>query len=294
MNLDMATLGYSFVEACLRRLGGDGGTMLVGFFFSAVLYLFVTRKTRWKRFFLPYLAVLLVTVFNPYLMKPIIEKMGLSGEYYRFFWLLPMVILVAFVGTKVVLSQKGKWMQAVLLAVCVGMLMTTGTTLLSKGYPRATNIYKVPEELIEINEIMKAHNEKLRKEGTEWGTVKAVYDLNMNILAKQYEPEIEVTLPYEIMQSVRATGEGEQPGDPVWLQMRKRLAEALILEREIEIEGFMSALNVTKTQYIVYPIDGNMNAYISGAGSYEVARTEHYIIWCYSYAKPDDYIDENL
>lgn len=312
MSFDLGTLGWRFVEYCFHNY--EGTCKFMWFFGLAVIYLLFRRKESKARvFFIPYLFVLLLTVFNPFLMKPLVGRLGLTNEYYRFFWLVPVVLVIPYVMTRLVMERKKKWVQALILVLCVFLLYATGTTLKSKNYPVAENIYKIPQELIEINQII----EDDFKEKDLWEEKRVIYDLDLNIVARQYDPSINITVPYETMMTVRSTGQGPQEGEPAWTQARKVLAEALILERSFEeqeenwaflmeemgvknpVEIFMWALNVTKTQYIVYPIHGALDGnqadnYITAGGCYEVGRTENYVIWCYSYAKPDDYIDENL
>lgn len=282
MNLDLNELGYRFVEACLRNY--QGTCMFIGFFIIALLFIFIDGEKQWKRFFLPYILILLVTVFNPLLMKTVVSRLKLTNEYYRFFWLLPVVTVLSYVGTKVVMGLRRFWRRAVAALVLVSMLVLTGTTLKSKSFPMATNIYKVPEDLIEICEMIHENNDM-------WTVPNVAFDFNLNILATQYDPSINAVIPYELMMSTVNTQATENENDADWIRMRVRLIEALMLDRQIEMYGFMQALNLTKTQYVVYRQDGPMHDYLSGAGFDYVGETENYVVYRYSYAKPEDYVE---
>jgi hypothetical protein len=282
MNLDLNVLGYRFVEACLRNY--QGTCMLIGLFIIALLYVFIDGEKRWKAFFIPYVAILLLTVFNPFIMRPVVAKLKLTNEYYRFFWLLPIVILLSYTATKIVIGLGKLWRRILVASVLVFMMFLTGTTLRSKAYPVISNIYKVPEDLVEICDMIHENNDM-------WTVPNVAFDFDLNILATQYDPSINAIIPYELMMSTVNSQATENTDDADWTRMRVRLIEALMLDRPIEIYSFMEALNITKTQYVVYRQDGPMHSYISGAGFDYVGETENYVVYRYSYAKPEDYLE---
>lgn len=49
------------------------------------------------------------TVYNPFAVKYILGKLGMVNVYYRFFWILPMVLTIGYACTKVVGGQKKGW-----------------------------------------------------------------------------------------------------------------------------------------------------------------------------------------
>ncbi|MFR1310472.1 MAG: hypothetical protein ACLSCO_17400 [Gallintestinimicrobium sp.] len=57
------------------------------------MYLVYKKDRKLTDLFVWPFLTLLVTVYNPFLMRPIIEKMGWEDRYMRFYWPLPAEFL---------------------------------------------------------------------------------------------------------------------------------------------------------------------------------------------------------
>ncbi len=66
----------------------NGALYLVPYLGCLVYLVYKKDKKLMELFVWPFL-ILLATVYNPFLMRPIIEKMGWEDRYMRFYWLLP-------------------------------------------------------------------------------------------------------------------------------------------------------------------------------------------------------------
>ena len=86
-------LGLHFVKTCLTTYLGK-----VYFFgiFIASIFLFSLYKKNKLRYFTLYTLFLFCTIFNPFLVKLIFGYFDQDEVYYRFFWLLPINIIVSF------------------------------------------------------------------------------------------------------------------------------------------------------------------------------------------------------
>ena len=159
MNIQVSEWGWKFVLECFQRFQGEG-VFFLGFA-CALIWLIITRgKNEWKRPVLGYFACLVFTVFNPLLVTPIIGALGLDDEYYRLIWLLPFTILIAWMAVDLIGRCKQWWSRSILTIFFVVALALPGKSILAKGLSMAENIYKVPNELIEICEIIHEDSEK--------------------------------------------------------------------------------------------------------------------------------------
>ena len=73
----------------------NGALYLVPYLGCLVYLVYKKDKKLMELFVWPFL-ILLATVYNPFLMRPIIEKMGWEDRYMRFYWLLPAEFLCAY------------------------------------------------------------------------------------------------------------------------------------------------------------------------------------------------------
>lgn len=279
MDLDLSVLGYRFVESCFRNY--QGTCMFIAFFLAVIVYWFAGKDKRAKYFFIPYIIILFATVFNPFVMKPVLTRLKLTDEYYRFIWLLPVVLGLAYVGTKAVIMQKKLWKQAAVFILLAGVLTVTGTTLKVKAFPIADNIYKIPQDLIKVVDIMHRDAETAEWDSSE---IAVLYDFDLNLLATQYDPSLPSALPYEMMMAVRNEGREPLDSDPVEVRMRLRMLQVLMKGFQMNHEDFMEALNITGVKYAVYPIESPLHTYLTGAGFYEIGRSDNYVVYRYHWA----------
>ena len=92
--LSVAEQGLCFIFDCFVKYQGTWTYVLLGMI--AVLLTLLHRKKEVEFLFLWYPLVLLLTVFNPFLMNKVIVKMDFESEFYRFFWLVPLPFFLAY------------------------------------------------------------------------------------------------------------------------------------------------------------------------------------------------------
>ena len=275
MPIQISEAGMDFIHQCLKTYQGETAFLLL--FAGAMLLVFRLKdpgSRALKLLLWPYFTVLACTVYNILVMNVLIRRLNLSGEYYRFFWLLPLCIVVPYVCTRLVASRKA-WVKKVLVfLVLTVVIIAAGAPAWSRGLPLTSNPYRIPDDMIIACDIIKKDAERERLED-----VGVVFDFNLNLLITQYDPSFRVIIPYENMMTTVNTGRTKTDTDNVWLNSRITLVELLMLDRYwVPHEEFMSALNVTETAYVVYEISGPNHDYLMGAGLAEIGRTDDYVI----------------
>ena len=94
--------------------------------------------------FLSILIFCVLTVMNPFLVRYLIPKFGMSTVYYRFFWILPITFGASYWLTRITASVRHKLLQAAAAAaICAVMAWLIP---LNPGIPNVsvpTNVYKV-------------------------------------------------------------------------------------------------------------------------------------------------------
>lgn len=280
MPIQISEAGMDFIHQCLKTYQGE--TFFLLLFAGAMLLIFRFRdpgSRTLKLLLWPYFTVLACTVYNILVMNVFIRRLNLSGEYYRFFWLLPLCIVVPYVCTRLVVSRKAWVKKALVFLGLTVVIIAAGAPAWSRGLPFTSNPYRIPDDMIIACDIIKKDAERERLED-----VGVVFDFNLNLLITQYDPSFRVIIPYENMMTTVNTGRTKTDTDNVWLNSRITLVELLMLDRYwVPHEEFMSALNVTETAYVVYEISGPNHDYLMGAGLAEIGRTDDYVIYKYGW-----------
>lgn len=269
-----------FIHQCLKTY--QGGTYFLLLFAGAMLLVFWFKdpESRALKLLLwPYFTVLACTVYNILIMQVFIRKLNLSGEYYRFFWLLPICVVVPYVCTRLVVSRNGRVKKVLVFLVLAAVIAAAGAPAWSRKLPLTSNPYRIPDDMIIACDMIKKDAEREHLDD-----VGVVFDFNLNLLVTQYDPSFRVIIPYETMMTTVNTGRTKTDTDNIWLNSRITLVELLMLDRYwVPHEDFMSALNVTETAYVVYDASGPNHDYLLGAGLAEIGRTDDYVIYKYGW-----------
>lgn len=268
MSVDAAELGNAFVRTCFALFQGDGLFLyLTG---ACLAWLLVKRREGEKLFWRSYVLFLFLVIYNPFLIWRLVALLGLDDEYYRFLWLIPMTIVLAYSGSRLILDGKKKWRPVYLAGVILAILLC-GKTIFSRSWEWIENIYKIPDEVIEICEIIRADSPK------EEPCVAADFDLD--VLINQYAPDIDLILSYREIASIR---ELEARGDDID-SAAKRLYYVLVAGEEYNYwysEGYLDyALREGQVDYIVTARGNPAREYIAASQCRLIAELEEYCIF---------------
>ena len=109
---------------------------------GSYLYLFVHCKNTRRKLLYPLLLIVLC-LLNPVFYKFIFSK----GRYWRFFWTLPNVIVIAYVITEFIRKSKRKWEKASVLIAFVLLIVVKGTNVYKHGiFIKTQNEYKISQD----------------------------------------------------------------------------------------------------------------------------------------------------
>ena len=118
--------GLDFVRQVFVTFGGN--TTVLTLFLLSVLYLALKGKKEERYVFVTTAVFLAFTVYNPFAVKYILGKLGMVNVYYRFFWILPMVLTIGYACTKVVGGQKKGWRRYLTAAALAAVICFGGNT----------------------------------------------------------------------------------------------------------------------------------------------------------------------
>lgn len=270
--------GIGYLSECLGLYMGSCAYLLL--FLCACIYVYIKGSKEEKEIFLPGTVIMVLTVYNP-IVPLILDKIfDVNSEYYRLFWISPVVILVPFVVCKLISDAKSKRETIFVSALCIITMLLAGDFVYDTGIPLAQNVYKIPDELIEISEII--------HEDSDEEYAKAFFEYEYNMEIRQYDPKMLLTVDREeYIYAVNYSYTEDMINDdnvPV-----NRILAALVRNQEVDVEKFRQALEATKTQYVVLTKGNFQTGLLKAAGLELVGDTSFHQIYKYELIEPLNY-----
>lgn len=242
---------WNEIVASYERFVGTG--MMIALFLVAVIYLFVVEKNKTTRIILIYVPVILLVVyFCPLFAKVVFVVVG-SDIYYRILWLIPIVLVLAYAATKIILSLSGrkKWLAGIAIVV---IIMTSGQFVYkSVHFSVADNLYHIPQEVIDLCEAIR-----------EEEIVTAAFPPEHLHYVRQYTEDI--YMPYGREMLVAAWGS-------------QNSLYNLVVVPVLDVEALVEELRKRETEYVVFSVEKEL------LGSFEeyqfefIYETENYIVY---------------
>lgn len=159
-----------------------GSGMYIALFLVAILYIFIKEENRNIKFFLGWFSItIFIIILNPIFAK-LVENVFTKSVYWRFFWMLPIGITMAYVGTKVVMFRK-KISGKVITSIClILIIMISGKFIYSEeNYKKVDNAYKLPDEAVHVAYILENDEKKYKKVMLPTELVPYIRQINGNI-----------------------------------------------------------------------------------------------------------------
>ncbi len=268
--LNVVETGLSYLQACLDYYVDGCAYFLL--YLLALIGILIRGTKRERQIFLPSALLLILSVYNPIFPVVLSKIFDVNKEYYRFFWLAPVIILVPYACTKLFFAQTDKTKKIIVGIGLALMLCLSGNLSYFKNYIWASNIYKMPEELMTISGLIHEDSE------VEYPKVLMEYQYNMEM--RQYDPSLLLTIDREDYLYAMSNAYPDEMLEDETMPQYKLLAK-LIHYQNISDEAFKQALDATDTEYIVIS-SGNANVPYFGKNGYRlVSQTGNHLIFHY-------------
>lgn len=267
--------GFGYLEACLSYYSENCAYFML--YLAALVFVALKGTKREKQIFLPGAVLLLLTVYNPVLPVLLDKIFDVNSEYYRFFWIAPVIVLVPYIAVKLIFLGGDKKQTAVVSVLLAAVFLLSGNFLYKNGYVPATNIYKMPDEMIQISELI--HEDA----AVEYPKAFLEYEYNMQM--RQYDPKMLLTIDREdYLYAVSNPYTEEMLQDEEHPQYR--LLAVLIRYQSVETDDFLAALDATNTEYIVLSKNNLMMPFLENAGLTAMNYTNDHVIFKYDLKDP--------
>lgn len=169
--------------------------IMVYLFLAVLLFYLIFGKKRERTLFLSTSAILTILVLNPWSAWFIYQKLGIAFamRVFRYFWLYPIYMVLAYFVTQMVFLVKGK-ARIIVMAVFIAGGTVLGAMQVKAGhyftfgghteFKMIENVYKVSNDVVDVcNIIDKDKNDKHKAAYT-------IYDHNMFMEIRTYDGSI--------------------------------------------------------------------------------------------------------
>lgn len=162
------------------RYSGRG--ILMALFFVSLFYLALAEKKRTVRTILLYGSVMIILfIFMPPVYHAYVSYVD-ATTYWRMWWMLPVGIGLAYVGTQLISEHRLTGFLMVFLILLLGGEFVYTS---NPNFRKTENIYQIPEEIIKIIDFLEEYDE---------GVVHAAFPAELLGFVRQYD--IELRMPY--------------------------------------------------------------------------------------------------
>ena len=255
--------------------------------------------------FLSVILLCAVTVYNPFLVRILIPKLGMTAVYYRFFWVIPITFGAAYYLTKAVSVIRKPLIRAIVslaMAAALAVLIPVNPGLTNLTLP--TNVYKVNGaipvlcdaihadfETTQTYQKAAARSEKVTDRNSgKWLKRQSrtyplcVFPYELEFAVRQYDPTVRLLFN----RNLRLFYEGNRTTGITYDESKKRYQRrALILDamygrnEEITTEDFQTAMEKTKTEYLIVEEHLANGGFLVQAGCRQVSVVAGYTIFRY-------------
>ncbi len=233
-----------------KDYGGTGYYTIL--FVLSLIYLGFAEEDKRVKTILVYIpAIMLLLFFIPvfYILYNNLDE----GTYYRILWLMPMTVVIAYAGCKAI----GHHVKVGVLLGCLVLIISGTYVYNSPHITKATNPYHLPQETVEICDMIKP------AEGEE--RVWALFPAEQVHFVRQYTTTIQMPFGRE---SLVTTWKGEPHPLYTLLQQETIPVEEL---SEMSIEYFCNYIILLKTM----EVEGDLEEY----GIKLIGETENYLVY---------------
>lgn len=242
-----------------------------------LVYILIKGDKREKEIFIPSSVLMILTVYNPVVPFFLNKLFDVNSEYYRLFWIAPVIVLAGYISTKLITGAGSKKEKTAMVVFLLVLGLCAGNFAYKDGYTSAENIYQIPDELIEISELI--------HENSDVSYPKAFFEYEYNMQIRQYDPKIQLTIDRD--DYIRAVTE-DYPEDMIENDEcpQYRILAALVRGQNVDRDAFLWALENTKTEYIVISKGNLKEDFLKEAGLTAIAETQNHVIYHYDVVEP--------
>lgn len=266
----LSDLGLKFVKTCFTHYSGS--ILFIGIFFAGIL-LFLTRKNQPEKCIATYTIFLFLTIFNPVLVNIFFRYVSMDEVYYRFFWLLPINLVIAylFVTFSDWFLVRRKKLAAFAGCVCIVIFLGSPVITASDLLNLPDNLYKISDEVLEISEFIHAD--------TDEGNPKVAISSDLLMVIRQYDASLFMTLNRDYALCWNGHPQFQYLQEQSDYSEKKAIMDVLYAGNTTDTDSFIAAIESTETDYLIFSKSISIQEYLKFLGITYVTETNGYYIY---------------
>ena len=263
-------LGLKFVKTCFTNYWGQ--IYFFGVFVVAVLWFFLAQKHRLKYFSL-YTFFLFLTIYNPVLVKIFFKYFNQDSVYYRFFWLLPVNLVITYLIVHSISCISNCVKRAITLCVIICMIVLLGSPVkyFSSLLNVPDNLYKVSDDLLEVSEYI--------HQDTDTPNPRVAVSADLLMTIRQYDPTITLTTVRDYALCWQGLPDFQYLLANSYYSSEKSIMDVIYGGDYSNPEAFSTSIAETATQYLVFSKTVDIQPFLQSMNYQYIAETANYIIY---------------
>lgn len=265
-------LGMDFLSNAFIDAFSNIELFFLAYVLALVVFLFRKNKNLKALFVYPVIFALF-TVYNPFLMIPLADKIGLASRIRRIYWLLPVNLVLAFVMVCLIQSLSKHWKRFVVVVIFMILTYTVGENQLVHMVP-AENIYKIKNETLILADI-------LEKESKTSDTKSCIFTEIPLLELRQYDPSILNIIRRNDMLHWSIDPTDSASVQQVLEEKNSRHIFILALSYGLQVKPSVMKKHLKKqeVQYIISHKSKGLEDYFENIGCKVVGETENYLVF---------------
>lgn len=274
------------------RSAFDGIEYFVLAYLICVIIFFIIGKEFLNVAFVYPLAFMAVTIFNPFLIVPVSELIGLTTRFRRLFWLLPVNLVLAYAFTFLCTipprisyltnpphSTKRQihlnLLRKATAAVCCIIFIVQCGTFVKPHFQTPENIYKTTGQVLEISRIIQEDSDQTGLEKI------ALYSSQQLLELRQYDPSIRSILRRNDLLDWELPDKEPDTVESVIRTGHRLHILALVSRYQVQIDQEIFRENAEKcnANYIITHRDDGLHSYLTDAGYLQIGTAEEFEIY---------------
>ena len=239
---------------------------------ALVLIWFLGKKED-RRLFIGALVTECLTIFNPFVVKILLDVFGFGNRFVRFLWIIVFFITIGYALTLLIFASAKIWVRIVTGGICLVLIVMLGVPVFkgSEGFPytKTTNEYFIDQEILDLSTII--HSEGIEQP--------RILSDGLLLLYRQYDPDVTSYVSRHILQRIEKSSEEKiMKSKKIREKTKKVIAVYYYHDFALEAEEFQKLVRKSKVSYIISTSE-DLDAYLSETTMYVLGQTGNCRVW---------------
>jgi hypothetical protein len=239
----------------------------------ALILIWFLGKKGDRKLFIGVFVTECLTIFNPFVVKVLLDVFGFGTRFVRFLWIIVFFITIGYALTLLIFASAKTGVRILTGGICLVLIVTLGIPVFRGAedfpYKKATNAYFVGQEILDLSSII--HSEGIEQP--------RILSDGLLLVYRQYDPDVRSYVSRRILQKIEKTSEEKfMKKKKIKDWMKKIVAVYYYHDYSLPAEEFQSLVRGSKVDYIISATP-ELDEYLSGTTMYVLGQTENYRVW---------------